>query len=238
MKITCINPNHADSTPSMEIYSEGLYCFSCGFYRPHNGSLDGVKLPKVAPVEPEDLEPALRRIGGLKSDVIRGLLLPADERGYYIVWPGGTFYKYRLFKGEPRFLAPRGHKQPLLHLRNDNKDAALVIIEGELNALCIDQLNDLYGAGAQVLSPGSASSFISSEAQILEIAKTYSRVLIWTDLDPAGIKALWHIYPKLVRLGIEVLEHTSTEDANDILVKRGPGGLRQYIMNVLGGTNG
>lgn len=234
MKITCLNPAHKDSTPSMHVYESGGYCFSCGYYAPH-GPTGDAKLPKVAPVEPEDLKPALRRIGGLKRSVIRGLELPADERGYYIVWPGGTFYKYRLFKGEPRFLAPKGHKQPLLKVMHaTNWTESLILIEGELNAVSI---RGGPGEGPDIISPGSAGNFLSQSDEIVELASKYRRVLIWTDHDPAGIKALWHIYPKLVKLGIEVLEHTSTEDANDILVKRGPGGLRQYIMNVLGGNN-
>lgn len=232
-KILC--PFHQDTNPSMHLYAENAYCFVCG----KTAKYDEIGQSGVIPppsVEPEDINAAMRRIESLNRVLVRGLRLFSDERGYYIVWPGDTYYKYRLFKGPTRYLAPRGHKQPLLTYRTYPAEPFLILVEGEINALSILMTQDETYT-YDVSSPGASGNFMSLDQDLLELAAHYKQVVIWTDHDPAGIKALWHIYPKLVKLGIKVTEYTSTEDANDILVKKGPPGLRAVIERLLGGNN-
>lgn len=221
----------------MHVYPDNSgWCFVCNRRADLEGVLDVESLPKEVQVQPEDLSASIERIRSLEWKQIRGLEFKANERGYFITWPGEMYYKFRSFNGTPRFLAPKGHKQPLLTYRTCPAEPFLILVEGELNALSILMTQD-ETYNYDLSSPGSAGNFISLDKEILALAAHYTQVVIWTDHDAAGIKALWHIYPKLVKLGLHVTHYTSKEDANDILVSQGPGGLRQMVERILGGLH-
>ncbi len=81
MKILCTSPEHDESTPSMEVYDDGGYCFSCGWVDKSVGDRE------APPREVVDIKDKLQRIEALPIKLIRGLQLPYNQSGYFIVWP-------------------------------------------------------------------------------------------------------------------------------------------------------
>lgn len=224
MKILCTSSAHQDSTPSMEVYPDGhAYCFSCGYYVPAVGP--EIELPTAR--APEDLRESLGLIQALPRASHRGLPeLPTSRDGFYIVWPDNSYYKLRKFKDDPRYLAPRGHAQPLLGWNGDSGIA--IIVEGELNALSLASQTDYT-----VISPGGASGFDTLREDLLEACASYDKILVWTDRDPAGIKALWRTVPYLLDVCPDVRYITTEEDANNILVSQGGQALRDCVERIL-----
>lgn len=222
MKILC--PFHEDSNPSMELYPDGHgYCFVCG----KSAQIKDEGDPSLPPEkEPEDLHASIRRIKELPVKQVRGLWLHFNESGYFILWPNDTYYKLRRASGNPRYLAPTGHTPPLFYLRNVVTHAqTLLIIEGELNAMSAYLVLD----ETDVISPGSATNFLTRESELLELAEKYDRVVVWTDNDSAGIKAIWSILPRLTKMVGNVTYIVGDEDANDLLVQKGYEGLKSFL---------
>lgn len=176
--------------------------------------------------EKEDLEASIGRIRGLPRASIRGLELPVDDRGYYITWPDGDYYKYRLLNPGTgsKYLGPRGHPVPLFWVRRRGS-GTLYISEGEINALSIAS-----AVSDSVCSPGSASCF---NLRILGLHLTqfmqYSNVIVVLDKDAAGLKALietkaYFLY-KLPFVKYIPLE----KDANQVLQDEGKQALREIL---------
>lgn len=183
--------------------------------------------------EKEDIPITMEYIKSLPLIDIRGLRFPADDRGYYVVWPGGTFYKYRPYepgKGS-RYIGPRGHVPPLFWATHRNY-STLVIVEGEINALSISKALPTY----DVCSPGSASMFNASNlSKILTTCQKYNNVVVVLDKDTAGTKALieakaFFLY-KVPFIDFIQLE----EDSNEILVKYGPEELQKRLQRTYSG---
>lgn len=213
-KIRCTNPNHADATPSMELYDDGsAHCFSCGF---HTRIMDALNTQPVKPKVVEDVEASLREIKQLPMKQIRGLWLHYATNGYYIVWPTNDYYKLRLTSGYTRYIGPSGHTPPLFWAAQLGS-RTLVIVEGELNALSVAESSREW----DIVSPGSATNFGSKEAELLQLAGEYDRVIIWTDHDSAGITAIWKLLPVLINRGISCAQITQEMDANDVLTTAG-----------------
>lgn len=177
--------------------------------------------------EPEDIAKEFRYIESLPRRTIRGLQLPADDRGYFIAWPGGVYYKYRFHdaKGGSKYLGPRGHKPPLFWVRKKGQKT-LVIVEGEINGLSLGQAFPEY----DICSPGSASMFNSQNLSkhLTEFLK-YDNILVVLDDDAAGIKGLIetkafflykHPFVSFIRM---------SPDCNDVLSEQGPEFLRKKL---------
>jgi hypothetical protein len=181
-----------DSTPSLAVYSDGHYfCYGCrasGSARKLGYDMDRAK---VAPQIIEPLEASLAYIEGLPKKEIRGLKLPYDTSGYYIVWPGKVYYKKRYYThgqvtevGKGKYRCPSGHKKPPFFVAG-RKLPHLVFVEGEINAM---SLATVYPGS--ILCPGGANDFnalnFGSYAPILRL---FDSCIIICDNDNAGIKA-------------------------------------------------
>lgn len=169
-------PAHEDATPSLHLYPDGAFCFVCGYSCPLEAIGNEVKAIRLPP---QDLPSMLSYIESLTPKLIRGLWLPSDERGYYVVWPDNKYYKQRLFRGDARYKGPRGHRAPLFRYHRDSKN--LVIVEGELNAMSLLQI--MPDIDAEVVSPGSCNEMIRHLNKYL----LFDRVWCIVDKDAPGV---------------------------------------------------
>lgn len=179
MKINC--PKHEDSTPSMHVYANGEevvgFCFVCSARM----VLDEKLLPSGTPTvhtTKENVCTTLEYIRTLPIKLIRGLLLPYDSKGYYVTWPDGKFYKRRNWEGKSRYKGPKGIKPPLFVIPGNK--SKLVIVEGELNALSLLQLQPSTDT---ICSPGAAPELL----RVKDFCKTFKTVTIYVDNDGPGV---------------------------------------------------
>lgn len=218
-KVRCLNPKHTDDTPSMEVYEDGAYCFSCGFST-NERSENFERKPK------ENIQEALEYIDGLTVRQIRGIPLPSDEQGFYILWPNRDYYKKRLFEGKSRYLGPSGHRPPPFIIPGKNPDTA-VVVEGELNALSLHTaIGDLY----TIVSPGAASNFTNNTS----IYVRYTTVYVIVDKDVAGVIAGLKLKEELLKLKKRVQLVAKEKDYNQTLQDSGVEGLRLEVLRDLG----
>lgn len=219
-------PYHKEDTPSLALYPDGFRCFGCGKF----GQLSelGLKdLPQLEEVDPEDVAEKMVYISALPFFIIRGLSLPRDGDGFYIVWPDHSYYKRRNWEGKPKYTGPAGHKQPLLWVANPPHAKTCLIVEGELNALSFGQVCE----GAAIVSPGSASNFKSQVKYLLPAMINYDRVIIVADQDSAGAIACIELMGQLSGKVKSIRAHLMPEDANDLLQK---GTLREEVQRIMG----
>lgn len=219
MKILC--KYHNDATPSMHVYQNGGhvkgFCFVCHasvFLNDEEFEGKGVIKPKA---EPTNVIRVLEYIRRLPKKAIRGLDLPYDQTGYFIVWPNGEFYKRRTWGDKTRYIAPAGVKQPLFVY--PGKADHLVIVEGEINAMSLHQV--LYGE-YRICSPGPASEF----RRHIQFYKQFKKVTIVADHDAPGVVFGVELRDMLHKLHISSTLMTVLTDFNDTLQKHGEEAVR------------
>lgn len=219
---------HAEETPSLVQYKSGWRCFGACQKLYTNKEVEERTGKTYVYAEEEENRPDLtadiEEISRLPKKSVRGLELPADNRGYFIVWPDLTFYKYRLY--EPgtgsKYLGPRGHRPPLFWASR-TKAKILSIVEGELNALSVARAYPEW----DVCSPGSASMFNADNlSKYLTVFQEYSNVIVVLDKDAAGLKALIEAKAFFLYKIPFVSYILMTPDSNDVLIEKGPEGLR------------
>lgn len=225
-------PRHRDGTPSLAYYGGDTgFCFACW---------ERVPLSEVgveATAEPvvrgrEDIAASVAAIKTLPVGRIRGLDLHFDAGGYYLVWPGDIYYKYRRLDGEPRYKGPSGHRPPLLIAYQSHDTRTVLVVEGEINALSIPKSYTLDA----VVSPGAAGNFYGRAGEeLFSFLQGYRRVYLVVDADAAGAKAAIELKGKLLSRG---QSHVSIslwpKDANDILVQDGIETLKSKVAETLG----
>lgn len=229
MKINC--PFHRDDTASLKRYGPRWYCFGACAKQYTNEEVSrslGTVLEDAGEDfdEPEDLSERFRYIESLPKERVRGLDLPADERGFYVTWPGASYFKYRLFspgKGS-KYLGPKGHSPPLFWASKRGY-SDLYIIEGEINALSVAR-----AVSADVCSPGSAGCFKTAMLlKHLTEFKNYSNVFVVLDDDAAGLKGLIEAKAAFLYQIPFVRYLLIKPDCNDILVQEGEAALRERL---------
>lgn len=222
MKILC--PYHEDTNPSMEVYDDYSHCFVCGAHVPNRQV--GVKSAKVLKKTPTDIKTEISYIQTLPTRRIRGLDVPYDSKGFYIVWPSGQFYKRRSFQDEARYLAPTGVKAPLL--KYSGKLKTIAVIEGELNAISAyesikSSKNCEY---ATIASPGAATEFKRFIGEYLG----YDRIILILDSDAAGIVAGLETKEMLLKLNKHASLVLKDTDYNDTLQLSGISEVKYQFM--------
>lgn len=225
-KIRCPNVNHVERTDSCHVYGDRAYCFGCGWM----GRVDGQEMATSAEEpEPENLDSALARIAGLHKRAVRGLELPADESGFYIVWPDGSYYKKRHWEREPKYVGARGHTKPLFWARH--APGRLLLCEGELNALSLAEALPFA-----VASPGGVGDFTSRrlEKHYTQISR-YDNITIIVDNDAPGAVAAIEALGFLRARGHLVNYLLMDPDANDILASKGKAALKDHVEGRLRG---
>lgn len=221
-KIQCPSPEHVDTDPSCALYADGsAYCFGCLTY--FSNVADPVKVERVV----DDLPERLKYINGLPKETLRGISLPFDNLGYYIVWPDSSYYKRRNWtfdSDRSRYYNPRGHTQPLFILHGDNRQ--LIAVEGELNALSLRE----SGLEATVVSPGSAGNFKQNVFRnYLRTHTQYSTILLLVDNDSPGVEACLTAMSYLSGTRSLVIPYLMNNDCNEILITHGKEELKNKI---------
>lgn len=233
-KIHC--PYHADDTPSMNIYPDHAYCFGCG----KKVSLEELEAlhpisPKSRPnpftrnrLQKENIENTIKRLYSLQKKEIRGVDMPYDESGYYIIYPGAKYYVKRLWDGlsSNKYRSPYGHGKVLFIKEQGLVKDTLLIIEGQMNALSALEVTDL-----SVCSPGSANDLTNSK--FLPVYLQYSKFCIIVDRDAPGVINALRLQDALVKSGKRVAIHAVSEDLNKLLVEHGKERVRVEIKEAL-----
>lgn len=206
----------------MEIYETWSHCFSCGF-RVLTKEIEGYEENQELKKEPEDVQEKIRYISQLPRAAFRGLSLPTDNYGFYVVWPNCSFYKCRLHSGTLRYVGPRGHKAPLFVLESSTN--ILVVVEGELNALSLKETGKNYGT---IASPGSATELIRHLNTYLTLSSKSSTVFIVVDKDIPGVKNGLKLKEELLKRGKRVKLIAVEQDLNEILQEKGIKGVEEW----------
>lgn len=205
----------------MEVYDDGSFCFSCGWVDKSVRDTEYIK------TSPEDVSDTLEYIKSLPKKLIRGLELPYDNSGYYIVWPDNSFYKKRVWEGNSRYLGPRGLRPPLyLHEVQDSK--TLVIIEGELN--CESLYQSIPKSILSIASPGSATEIVRH----IDFYCTFPIVSAILDKDPAGVAAGVALKREMLKRNKRIDLVCIEKDYNDILQEEGTEGVKQAFIKDMG----
>lgn len=208
-RILC--PFHEERTPSCVLYHDHYRCYSCGAYGPLSKiGLEGK--PYVKP-EKEDLKRTLEYIASLGLSPIRGLSLPVDSGGYYIVWPGNDYYKKRNAFSEPKYLCPKGHSKPIF-VPYKAANRRLAIVEGEINALSLSTIKPNY----TVCSPGGVGSFTGKDYEkYCNFYLQYNSYIVIVDKDGVGVDAAINLQRKLLQHSHDVTIVALEEDCNELL---------------------
>ena len=211
-KINCENPAHDDRTASCAIYSDGSsYCFGCQAF-------NAVAAPpeEVEPIIPEDIPAKMAYIDSLPKQQIRGLEMPFDNMGYYVVWPKRDYYKLRRWASDGgRYLSPVGVDKPWFFL--EGKKKSLLVCEGEINALSLKKVFPAY----PILSPGGVSDFTGSKMRNnLTQFKEYNTVIIVADSDLVGLKAAVALKNLLRDYVLDVVISLMDVDCNEMMCEQ------------------
>lgn len=216
MKVLC--KFHNDTIPSMHIYGLWAYCYVCKTQCPTE-ELDLPEYAKLIPKkDPTNVIVMLKHIKTLPTQIIRGFKLHYDERGFYIIWPEGNYYKRRNFEGRVRYTAPSGIKPPLFVYGGTSKH--LVVIEGELNAMSAYRAS---WSDYKIVSPGPASDFMRH----IRFYNYYQKITLILDHDAAGVVFGCQLKETLLKSGKHCNLVTVKQDFNDTLVKHGEEAVRE-----------
>lgn len=223
IKILC--PFHEESTPSLHVYPDGkYYCFGCG----KSGFAKDLGIQGLpAPRPPEDITDRLEYIRNLPLQEIRGLHLPADDEGYYILWPNGRYYIKRVHVADQhagKYRAPRGHRRPLL-LKMKTRERVLWWVEGEINALSLAEIVE----NGTIATPGGAGDL----SKHLKFCEQFDTIYVFVDNDSAGVLAALELKRKLPThkgLMIQVWD----KDINDWLQQDGRRKLQEEVRRRVG----
>lgn len=216
-KIIC--PWHKEKTPSLVMYRNGFFCYGCGKRGPLK-DLGGIA-PAAASLEeapPEDVEETIKAIRA-NSHIreVRGLQLPANSAGYYIIWPDDSYYKLRFWDpdAKPKYIGARGVSRGLFWATRDKAHNTLILCEGELNALSIAAC----GMAVDVVSPGGVSDFTAERLRkYLPTFSVYDTIVIVADADGAGLVALVDALGYFKACGIKSAALPLSPDPNKLLV--------------------
>lgn len=224
-KVNCPNPDHPDNIASCAVYEDGSgFCFGCQTY------FKSIAEPVNQTVFKEDINAKIDYIRSLPTKQIRGLDLPYDDKGYYILWPNANYYKLRYWddnNARGRYGSPSGHTKPLFTLYSgDSSEDTLVLVEGEINAL------SLFSSGivADVVSPGGVTGF-TDKLMINELPTliNYAKVIVIADADAAGLEASIKFKTLARQYNSSITIKLMEEDFNQILVEHGKEGIKETI---------
>lgn len=222
---------HPDATASMHIYADHAYCFGCK----KRVSLEEIGEKATFTrrsfnytVRKENIKSSLERINKLPKKLIRGLPLPFDESGYYLVYPNTDYYVKRLWEGtnSNKYKNPLGLSKELFRVRLAEPKEALLIVEGQLNALTADTV--FRQANVSIISPGSANDL--NNRKFIEYYLQYKRVCLIVDKDAAGVVSATALRDTLLKSGIKrVAIYPMQKDLNQVLLESGEDAVRQEV---------
>lgn len=235
-KVNC--PYHEDNTASLHLYEDHFFCYGCSA----NGKLEDLdkKIPNLNKSfrqgKPENIDKAIERIKALPTKAIRGLLLPYNDMGYYVVYPNNKYYIFRRWEADDsyKYLGPYGHRKPLFVVKTPLKQGILLLVEGQINALTLykEAIRDVgHMLTDGVVSPGAATDFLKPMTE--EYCLQYNKICLIVDKDAAGVAAAIRLRDKLVSKSKHVVLYPMEKDLNDILVEYGSDKVKEEVENAL-----
>jgi hypothetical protein len=210
----------------MHIYENTAHCFVCGAHCPVEDVLSGVELKKYNKQHKYSFEETMEYISCLPVKEVRGLMLPVNTTGFYVVWPDKSYYKKRLYIGKNRYIGPPGMKPPLLKLGPQKAKSMLWVIEGELNALSFNQCYP----NEDVVSPGSATELLRH----IEFYLTFPYISVIVDKDDAGVAHGVILRDELAARGKLCNLIAVKKDFNDVLQEKGKARAKEKYLALLG----
>lgn len=210
----------------MVLYSTHGHCFGCGAHVPL-GKLNINSQKVFTRVKfTTDIPKKLAYITQLETDIIRGIELPFDKEGYYIVYPGVNYYILRKWEGTNanKFQNPAGHKKPLFIPQVGN--STLLLIEGQMNALSAVGITD-----STIASPGAATDFNRSD--FYKYYLQFKRICVIVDKDAAGVTSGLELRTKLTKDKKQVALYAIKKDLNAILQEKGKQAVKEEIEKAL-----
>lgn len=220
-------PRHKEQSPSAVVYGDGYFCFGCSARGPVTElGLDPSEKPEIEYVE--DLADSIAAIQRLPKRPVRGFELHSNDRGFYILWPDLTFYKFRSTTVDTpggKYRGPSGHRKPPFPALLQGAQS-LALVEGEFNALSLAAIEP----ACDVISPGGAGDFYSraADTHYLQYAAHYETIYIVADNDAPGAQAGIEAKAKLLTLGCsDVRIHLVKKDFNDLHTEQGKEAVRE-----------
>ena len=105
-----------------------------------------------------------------------------------------------------------------------NTEKPLVIVEGEIDALSLDE------AGiSNVVSVPSGSSDLNCVDLCWDWLNQFKKVVIWVDKDEPGQELQRNLINRLGAWRCSIVDHAGRKDANEVLFYDGPEALRSYF---------
>jgi hypothetical protein len=230
-------PRHSEATPSAVVYGDTYHCFGCGSRGPVTEL--GLSAGEAQPEYVEDVKASIENIQSLPKRNIRGFDLHYNARGYYLLWPNFSYYKFRSFDdntGGGKYRGPSGVKKTPFVLGNNGgtvRGDRLVLVEGEFNALSLASLEipDLY-----IVSPGGAGDFYSKNSErYLQDYLKFSSIDIVVDNDAPGLLAGIEMKSKLAAKGADAYAISIVlvdKDFNEVHEQHGKEALRKYVTDL------
>jgi DNA primase len=217
MKINC--PYHDDKTASMEVYETHSHCFGCGAHVPVEKLGIKAKMPSQwqRKITSEDVDKSIEQISKYPRKLIRGLELPYNSTGYFIVYPGNKYYVKRLWEGTNanKYKCPPGQKTPLMLFNATAPKDLLVVIEGQMNALTANAV----APGLAVCSPGSANSL--NRPDFVKYYLHYTTIVVIVDRDPPGVVEGIKLRDELLKHRKRVVLYPMQQDLNALYTTDG-----------------
>lgn len=214
-------PFHNDTRPSMRLYSDWAHCYVCSAHIPvAELQLPATYQERQAAKEPTNVPNMINYINSLELRKIRGLMLPSDDRGFFVKWPMDNYYKRRNYTGKTRYIAPSGVKPPLFVYPGDSN--TLVIVEGELNAM---SLHSVLLGDYKICSPGPASDMLRHIRFYIQ----FYRIHIFVDKDAPGVVFGCQLREHLLKLGKKITLTPMLKDFNQILQDNGQEAVKQLF---------
>jgi len=215
-------------------YDNGdLYCFSCD-KAIERGHRSNVEIIEPAPTKVEAWSPLHGHYCDLPKRALKEATLrhwqyqvgeyngqPCQIANYYDQQRVRVCQKLRTADKSFPTLG-NGRRKPLYGQWLSTGGKHLVITEGELDALSVSQAFDLKWPVVSL--PDGAASAVRTVEQHYDWLNKFDRIVLMLDMDDAGRKAASEIAPMLPA-GRVCIASLPEKDANDVLVKHGPGAI-------------
>ena len=207
------------SSDALAVYSDHTFCFSCGKHRFTNQQ-------EAKPMEKKDWNPVIGEVRPLKS---RGITEETCKKfGYTIGKYNGENVQVASYKVDGQIVGQKirtkdkdfrwlGEKNPPLFGQHLWKPGGkkLCIVEGEIDALSLSQIQD--NKWPVVSLPNGAAAASRSIKNNLEYVNSFEQIVLMFDMDEAGQEAVHKCAP-LIAPGHCYIAELPMKDPNEMLM--------------------
>lgn len=220
----CKQEGRDNSNDNLAVYSDHVYCFSCGYYKgeyvkteeqvvvkdfvPIHGSFDFSQ-----ELSDRQINEKVCRLYNYQVAKINGKMVQIAN--YY---KDGTLVGQHLRGPDKQFAWKGSAKNVELfgqHLWKTTGGKRLIITEGEIDCLTVNQV--LGGTWAVVSVPNGAASALKSIKDNLEFVNSYAEVILCFDMDEVGQRAAKEV-ADILPAGKCKIAKLPYKDANECLI--------------------